>query len=83
MHNALFNQSLLNEFLHFQKCLQHNNILTGKHVDHVLSEEKTKSILPASQHTILFYPKTSRKKDPVAALFKHVYKDSCSISSFL
>ena len=41
--NIFFNQSFLNGFLHFQKCLQRKNILAGKQVDCMLSEEETKS----------------------------------------
>ena len=41
-------------FLHFQTCLQQNNIPGGNQVDHMLSEEKTKPILPASQYRCVF-----------------------------
>ena len=41
--NIFFNQSFLNGFLHFQKCLQRKIILAGKQVDYMLSEEETKS----------------------------------------
>ena len=47
--NLFFNQSVLNGLLHFQKCLQHVNIVGGKKVGHMRCKERTKSILPASQ----------------------------------
>ena len=83
--NLFFNQSLLNGLLHFQKCLQRINILGGKKIDHMLSEEKSKSIVAATQYMkTLLYPVISRNKDPVAGSFIYidVYIDSCSLLTY-
>ena len=63
-------------------CLQHNNILEEKEVDHMLRQEK-KQVNITSVTSSMKYIMISRNKDLLTTSVKHVYKDSCSLLTYL
>ena len=63
-------------------CLQHNNILEEKEVDHMLRQEKNQVNI-TSVTSSMKYIMISRNKDLLTTSVKHVYKDSCSLLTYL
>ena len=62
--------------------LQHNNILEQKEVDHMLREEKNQFNI-TSVTSSMKYIMISINKDLVTTSVKHLYKDSCSLLTYL
>ena len=63
-------------------CLQHNNVLEEKEVDHMLRQEKNQVNI-TSVTSSMKYIMISRNKDLLTTSVKHVYKDSCSLLTYL